>query len=89
MNIIANPHLIYTTGHSIKNKISWIRLSDDSEWIYFGDPDHINRGLVISTIKNHFNNRILYIVTTRKKSVQTTTDSIETIIDDLLMVDNF
>jgi len=81
-----DPHLIYTISRSIKdNKIHWIKASNDSEWVHFG----VNKQIAIDIIDNHFSNELLYVVFTRRKSVQTAKIDIEKMISALFGFQNF
>jgi ABC-type uncharacterized transport system involved in gliding motility auxiliary subunit len=89
MTSSSDSHLIYNASDKIKYKVTWNKVTRDSEWVYFGSTDKINKELVINAINNHFADDILYVVFTRNESTRTTIENIKNAIDGFLGVQNF
>lgn len=84
-----DSHLIYSASDAIRNKITWVRVTPDTEWIYFGSDGDIDKQLVINTIYGHFRGNIVYIAFNRKESLQLLKQNIEKEISRLLGLENF
>ena len=73
----------------MQRKVNWTRVTPDSEWIFFGTSDIINKDLIVNTINNHFADDKLYIAFTRKESMPSNKKDIEKAIDGFLGFQNF
>ncbi len=81
--------LIYIACRKLIGKVSWTKISNDSEWIYFGDGNNINKLLVYEIINNHFTESELLIAWTRQGSVQVNRIEINKSIDNILGYHDF
>jgi hypothetical protein len=64
--------LIYESSKTYLHKINWIRPieSPESEWIHFINNGEINKNLVLLSIEEHLNDSKIYVVKTRKNSLE-------------------
>lgn len=84
-----DSHLIYNASKALKNKITWDRVTADSEWIHIGTANTIRKEFIIDAIINHFTDNVLLIASTRKESVQIIKGNIGNVIDGFLANNNF
>jgi hypothetical protein len=84
-----DSHLIYAASDAIKKKVRWIKATSDSEWIYFGDNDEVDKESALESICKYFKGDTLYVAFTRKESAQVAKSNIEQAINNLLGFQNF
>lgn len=61
--------LIYAAIHSAKSKIQW-KVQFESEWLYVGIEDELNKALLLQKIQETFRFEIMLIALSRKDSKQ-------------------
>jgi len=83
------PSLIYSANKSLKYKINWIKLTAETEWIYFGAQNETDKPLVIQSINEYFTDTSLYLVLDRKESCKAEKYEIGKVIEDILGSQNF
>ena len=83
------PLLIYSASQSLKYKISWIKISEETEWIYFGAGNEADKPIVIKSIKEYFSDSSLYIAINRRDSRQTVKHEIGETIDNIIGIQDF
>lgn len=54
--------LIYSASRSLKNKVTWIKISAETEWIYFGAENEANKSAVIESINEYLPDNLPLIV---------------------------
>ena len=86
---MVDSALLYAASDSLKFKVSWVRVSAESEWTHFGTGDEVNRALVTKTINEYFFADPLNVVFGRKDSVQINKSEINKVIHDALGKRNF
>ena len=85
-----DPKLIYTASEAMKLKVSWTKVTVDSEWTYFGDGNEVNRGVVEDSMNSHFtDNASLYVSTTRQQSFEANKSETIEQIEELLGKESF
>ena len=83
------PSLIYSANKSLKYKINWIKLTAETEWIYFGAQNETDKPLVIQSINEYFTDTSLYLILDRKESCKAEKYEIGKVIEDILGSQNF
>ena len=70
--------LIFETDKTYKDKIEWIKTSEESEseWVYFSFEESLNEKDFLDLINEYLNSDILYIVISRKNSFKIKKESI-------------
>jgi hypothetical protein len=81
--------LIYSASRSLKHKVNWIKVSAETEWIYFGAQDEANKPIVVKSINEYFPDSTLYIALGRKDSRQADKCEIGEAIDNILGIQDF
>ena len=82
--------LIYSASEALKLKISWTKVTVDSEWTYFGEDWEVNKGIVNDSINYHFNSyNSLYVSWTRQQSIEVNKSQIIEQIEKLLGKQSF
>lgn len=61
--------LIYSASEGIKYKIIWVKKTPDSEWIYIGEKNNLNKQILRDTINEYFDDTTLLIAVNRKDSI--------------------
>lgn len=83
------PSLIYSASSSLKYKVAWIEISAETEWIYFGAENEVNKPIVIKSINEYFPDSHLYIALNRRDSRQANKYEIGEAIDSILGMQDF
>jgi hypothetical protein len=78
------PALIYAASDSLKHKVSWLNVSTETEWIYFGAELEVNKLLVVKNATDYFKDSSLFIVTNRKESMAINKNDLLKSIDNIL-----
>jgi hypothetical protein len=73
----------------MKHEVIWPRVSSDTEWIYIGAKDEIQKQIVFKIIYDYFTGNELYVACSRQKSFATDKVHIEEAIENLLGAENF
>ena len=76
--------LLYSGSEGMKHKVSWNRITSESEWTYIGEGSNINMTMVLNSINCHFSNPLLYVCWTRQNSFEATKEHVEIGIKELL-----
>jgi hypothetical protein len=83
-----NSRLIYRASKHMQRIVTWAMLTD-TEWVYCGAEQEINKELVIANIKSHIIGFHLYVAYTREGSFETTQELVIDAIDKLLGFHDF
>jgi hypothetical protein len=80
--------LIYQASEHMQGKVKWIKLTD-TEWVYCGTDQEIDRELLITNINSHITSSICYVAYTRKESIETIKEEVLNAIGKLIGLHNF
>lgn len=84
-----DSRLIYSASQAAKYNVTWTKVTPDSEWIYFGDTNKIDKSLIIKTINEHFSDPVLLVALNRQESIEIDKSDIDKSIEKIIGIQDF
>jgi hypothetical protein len=69
--------------------VNWVKVSKETEWIYFGAGSEVNDAIAIQKITEYFPDSMLVVATDRKHSAVISTDDLKSLLVGILGVKDF
>jgi|HubBroStandDraft_6_1064221.scaffolds.fasta_scaffold544769_2 hypothetical protein len=86
---LMESSLIYAASDSLKYKVNWVNVSDETEWVYFGADAEVNKPLVVKNITDFFPDSSLFIAINRKESIMINRNDLAKSLDNILGLKDF
>jgi hypothetical protein len=83
------PSSIYAASDKLKLNVKWVRVSSDTEWIYFGAGNDVNEDFAIQKVTNYFRNLPVIVAIDRKKSTIVQPNELQDFLKGILGLENF
>jgi hypothetical protein len=83
------PFSIYAASDRLKFNVKWVRLSSETEWIYFGAENDVNEDFAIKKIMNYFHDLPVIVVIDRQKSAIVQPNELQAFLEGVLGFKNF
>jgi hypothetical protein len=80
---------IYAASDSLKHNVNWLRVSDETEWIYFGAGDDVNQDVALQKVTEYFPDSIVAVAIDRKSSIMVPTNDLHRFLSGILGIKTF